>query len=267
MLPNLVRGMLVQRKDGHWDTTQSTVLSILSLVEFLKSTGELNFDYTAKVAVNAKSIISQKFIASQGLLKKEVETALADLPRGKEIDVQVGKEGTGKLYYDLVLSYFYTPDTIEPADEGIGIQREIEPLSKGASVYKVGQTYRITLTVTVPETRSIVAVESPLPAGLEPIDQSFATSSQSDEMMLSQVPTDSFMDGMLYPEWYFTHTELRDDRVFLFAPYLPAGVYRYQYLVRATTPGKFKQRPARAFEMYRPEVFGQTDGGWVDVRE
>jgi hypothetical protein len=32
--------------------------------------------------------------------------------------------------------------------------------------------------------------------------------------------------------WYVSHIELRDDRATLFAPYLPAGVYRYAYTVQ-----------------------------------
>jgi hypothetical protein len=35
--------------------------------------------------------------------------------------------------------------------------------------------------------------------------------------------------------WYVSHIELRDDRAALFAPYLPAGVYRYKYTVQLTT--------------------------------
>ena len=53
----------------------------------------------------------------------------------------------------------------------------------------------------------------------------------------------------------------------LFADYLPSGSYEYEYLIRATTPGKFHLRPAKAFEMYFPETFGQTDGGWFEVKE
>jgi alpha-2-macroglobulin len=67
--------------------------------------------------------------------------------------------------------------------------------------------------------------------------------------------------------WRFRHIEFRDDQVFLFADELPPGVYEYEYLVRATTPGKFHERPARVWEMYYPENFGQTHGGWMTIHE
>jgi len=37
-IPKIVRYLLSIRENGHWDTTQSTALSIFSMVEFLKST-------------------------------------------------------------------------------------------------------------------------------------------------------------------------------------------------------------------------------------
>ncbi|MEK7218347.1 MAG: hypothetical protein AAB728_02680, partial [Patescibacteria group bacterium] len=67
--------------------------------------------------------------------------------------------------------------------------------------------------------------------------------------------------------WHFTHREVRDDQLFLFADTLPAGVYQYRYLVRATVPGTFHERPARAYEMYFPETFGQTEGKMVTISE
>ena len=98
---------------------------------------------------------------------------------------------------------------------------------------------------------------------MEAVDFKLKTSQQdlSDEVNQN--------DGYWWrsPLRYFNHKEFRDDSVFLFADYLPAGVYEYEYLARATTPGKFKYRPTRVWEMYYPEIFGQTEGGWIEVKE
>ena len=59
---------------------------------------------------------------------------------------------------------------------------------------------------------------------------------------------------------------MRDDRAALFADYLPAGVYRYEYTVRLTVPGVFHALPAHAAESYFPEVFGRSAGGYFAVR-
>jgi uncharacterized protein YfaS (alpha-2-macroglobulin family) len=43
------------------------------------------------------------------------------------------------------------------------------------------------------------------------------------------------------------------------------GVYRHSYVARATTPGRFVVPPAKAEEMYAPEVFGRGSSDWVIV--
>ncbi len=57
--------------------------------------------------------------------------------------------------------------------------------------------------------------------------------------------------------WY-EHQQLRDDRTEAFTTFLPAGVYTYSYVARATTPGTFVVPPTRAEEMYAPETFGRA---------
>jgi uncharacterized protein YfaS (alpha-2-macroglobulin family) len=59
--------------------------------------------------------------------------------------------------------------------------------------------------------------------------------------------------------------ELRDDRLFLFAQDVPAGTYRYEYYIRATTAGTFSHLPAVASDLYFPENFGRTAGSLFTV--
>ena len=70
-----------------------------------------------------------------------------------------------------------------------------------------------------------------------------------------------------YQPTYFDNVEMRDDRMALFASYLPAGVYTYSYLARATTPGAYGVLPAHAYLSYFPDVFGRSDGGRFTVGE
>ena len=48
-------------------------------------------------------------------------------------------------------------------------------------------------------------------------------------------------------------------------PLLWDGVYEYSYTARATTPGHFVVPPAKAEEMYSPEVFGRSGSDVVVV--
>ncbi len=65
---------------------------------------------------------------------------------------------------------------------------------------------------------------------------------------------------------WWEHQNLRDDRAEAFASLLPAGVYTYTYVARATTPGLFIVPPPRAEEMYSPETFGRGGTDRVIVR-
>jgi uncharacterized protein YfaS (alpha-2-macroglobulin family) len=264
MVPKLVRYLLAVREQGHWDTTQSTVASLFALTEFLKDTGELDADYSASVKVDQEEVLSHDFNAENILTKEEVIKTFEELGEEKSSTVALSKDGEGRLYYDLSMDYFLTQDKIKQTDQGIGITREITPLDETEEEFHVQGTYKTKLTITVPETRHFVAISSPLPAGFEPIDFTLQTSQQhlKDEVNQSEEPY--YWWNRL---WYFNHKEFRDDQVFLFADYLPSGVYEYEYLTRATTAGKFRERPARAWEMYYPETFGQTDGDWLEIKE
>ncbi|MET0414238.1 MAG: hypothetical protein ABW217_23205 [Polyangiaceae bacterium] len=48
--------------------------------------------------------------------------------------------------------------------------------------------------------------------------------------------------------------------------HMPAGIYHYRYLARATARGVFVLPPTRAEEMYQPEVFGRTGARVVEIR-
>ena len=67
----------------------------------------------------------------------------------------------------------------------------------------------------------------------------------------------------LYP----SHVEAHDDRVFLYVDSLQPGVYTYEYYLRALVPGTFAHLPARAEELYFPEIFGRTSGSRITVTE
>ena len=64
---------------------------------------------------------------------------------------------------------------------------------------------------------------------------------------------------------YFDNVEMRDDRTLLYASYLPAGVYEYRYLARATTPGTYGVLPAQAQLTYLPDVWGRSDSAQFTV--
>jgi hypothetical protein len=124
---------------------------------------------------------------------------------------------------------------------------------------------RVRLRVVVPSRRYFVALDDPLPAGLEAVDLKLRTSAFS--ALAGQAGRRPSTAGRLYRRFPASHREKRDDRVVLLADRLPAGVYEYTYLARATTVGTFVVPPLEASEMYHPEVFGRSGTAIVQVRE
>ena len=110
-----------------------------------------------------------------------------------------------------------------------------------------------------------MAVTDPLPAGFEPLESWFATTARS----LQPATTDDAAESAWETWWQrggFDHVERHDDRVQLFATRLAEGRHQFTYIVRATTSGTFRTAPARAEEMYEPEVFGRTATAVITVQ-
>jgi uncharacterized protein YfaS (alpha-2-macroglobulin family) len=51
---------------------------------------------------------------------------------------------------------------------------------------------------------------------------------------------------------------LRHDAVRFYADYLPAGNYHLSYTAQAIAAGQFVSMPAKAEEMYDPDVYGKS---------
>jgi uncharacterized protein YfaS (alpha-2-macroglobulin family) len=130
----------------------------------------------------------------------------------------------------------------------------------------------VTLELAVSSTTDgrFIAIEAPLPAGLEAIDPNLATTARAPAG--ADGATEEALDGEFaddaWSSWEipgFDHVEMRDDRIVLYATYLPAGTHRTKVRCRATTPGMFILAPAHAERMYAPEIFATTAGGSFEV--
>jgi hypothetical protein len=187
---------------------------------------------------------------------------------------------TGNLYYAAYLTTFKPVAEVKALDRGIFVSRQYSLLSltalegedqgegrKAISTAKVGDFIEVKLTLVAPNDLHYVLVEDPFPAGTEGVDSSLATTSlvgQSPDAGLTQVEGEA---GRGYGWWYFSHSELRDEKAVLFATYLPRGTYEYTYTLRASVPGEYRVIPTHVEQMYFPEVFGRSDGGLFRIME
>ena len=272
LIPNVVRWLMAVRQDGRWESTQETAWSIMALTDYMVASGELKADYSYKVLLNGQDWTEGTVDSTNVAEPKVVIKAMADLLRDEMNQVSISRlpttaaqTGEGKLYYSMYLKYYLPVPEVKAFNRGIMVARQYELEDKPGKWIdraKVGDVVRVKLTIVAPNDLHHVVVEDPLPAGCEALDQSLRTTS-----IVGQQPELTRVDDTrdYWGWWWFSHTEIRDEKVVLFATYLPKGTYQYSYLMRAGLPGEFRVIPSTAYEMYFPEVFGRGDGGLFKV--
>ena len=193
---------------------------------------------------------------------------------GTTMPLTFTREGAGTLYYAARLRY--AADTLhqQGLDSGFQVERRYEPFVEqgtrpAATSYAAGDLVRVTLTFRLTKERRFVAVTDPLPAGFEAVESWFQTTARGPGRAQDRQVNDGG-DASDWRAWWrhsgFDRVERHDDRIQLFATRLGDGLHEFSYIVRATTAGTFRTAPARAEEMYAPEVFGRTATTIIDVK-
>ncbi len=278
LLPNAVRWLMDARREGYWESTQTTAWSLLGLVAYMRASGEMAGDFSYTVYLDgqvwAEGDVSPEHIAESRRLQVEIARLLtgeAASSAGHRLVIERhepegGQSGKGVLYYTAHLRLYQPAEQVQALDRGILIARQYTTLEgEYTDTAQVGDVIKVKLTLIAPTDLYYVIVEDPLPAGCEGVDLSLKTTSVVGERPeLHNVTAEDeyrWMRWYGWGWWWFSHSEMRDEKVVLFARYLPRGTYEYTYLIRAGVPGEFQVLPATASQMYFPEVFGRSDGG------
>ncbi|MCB8953589.1 MAG: hypothetical protein H6650_16410 [Ardenticatenales bacterium] len=268
LIPKVVNGLLAHRESGRWDNTQENVFVLLALDHYFNTFEAETPDFVAQMW------LGDQYVGAHAYAGRTTERHETDVPMralagiGGTPDLVVSKEGTGRLYYRLGLTYAPTDLTLEPLDMGFTVLRTYEAVDDPADVtqdgdgvwhIRPGARVRVRITMVASNRRYHVALVDRMPAGLEIINPDLAVSS---------VPPNENARPTPYWWWWgpwYEHQNLRDDRAEAFTSLLWDGVYEYSYVARATTPGTFVVPPAKAEEMYAPEVFGRSGSDRVVV--
>lgn len=274
LIPKLVNGLLAHRTRGRWENTQENVFILLTLDRYFNTYETQTPDFVARIWLGNTYAGSNEF---RGRTTDIYETlipmnyVLSETHAGGGTqDLILSKNGPGRLYYRLGLQYAPTDLNLAPLDMGFVVQRRYESLDDPEDVYqdddgvwhiKAGARVQVKITMMANNRRYHVALVDPLPAGLEIINPALAVSEN-----IPQDPANpDYRLGWWWGTWY-EHQNMRDDRAEAFTSLLWDGVYEYTYTARATTPGTFIVPPAKAEEMYSPDVFGRSASDWVIVK-
>jgi uncharacterized protein YfaS (alpha-2-macroglobulin family) len=172
--------------------------------------------------------------------------------------LKVSNSGAGSV--QAVVSVSGSPLNPEPAAErGFKIERGFYTLDgkpADISTVKQNQRFAVVLKITEPQPQfGRVIVADYLPAGFE-IDNPHLVSS-------GDTGTLAWITDAATP----VHSEFRDDRftaAFERKKDFPP-VFTVAYVVRAVSPGRYVLPQARVEDMYRPDRFGRTPTGTVEI--
>ncbi len=254
----------------HWENTQENVFCLNGLVDYRRAYERQPPDMTLQVFFDAGEMGRTRF---QDLRDDPVvfEKPVGVGDPGRRMDITLKRAGQGRLYYNTRLAY--APQTLrtDGINAGIEIHREYSlerdgrwEILQNPMHLNRGDLVRVDIFVSLAAARNFVAVDDPVPGGLEPVNRDLATASTVDADQGTFRPADGSWwfrhgDWSSYgvSRWSFYHRELRHTAARFYSEYLPAGNYHLSYVAQAVAPGDFVALPVRAEEMYDPDVFGQ----------
>jgi len=262
LIPKIVTGLLAHRKAGRWLNTQENTFALLALDTYFQTFEKVTPDFVARVWLG-NDYAGELAFKGRSTSYFQIDIPMADVATHDKQDLTIQKDGKGRLYYRVGMTYAPASLKLEPADYGFVVQRRYEGVDAPTDVVraadgtwhiKAGARVRVKLTMVNENRRYHVALVDPLPAGLETMNPALAVTGP-----IPADPNEQKARGAYwwwYGPWY-DHQNMRDERVEAFAQLLWEGVHEYAYVARATTPGNFVVPPPKAEEMYMPETFGR----------
>jgi len=185
----------------------------------------------------------------------------------------VANTGTAPLYVTHVCSGVPAQPRTTPVSEGMTLSRTLSA-ADGTAVepdapVAHGASYLVDLTITLPKSRENVILSDTLPAGLEianpRLDKNALAKMGKEQKVQADDQSgengdDSEEDAPppkakgVEPQYL----EARDDRLVVSFESLKEGTHHFYYVVRAVTPGTFRQPALQGECMYNPEIRAVT---------
>jgi uncharacterized protein YfaS (alpha-2-macroglobulin family) len=270
LLADAARYLMASRQaNGSWPSSYSAAWSILALNQVMRATGELGGNFTFSATLNGVKLASGQAGGSDQPTSVAASAPLAGLRPDYPNALLIGRTaGAGRLYYTAGLEVSQPVGSVTPLSQGITISRSYYPPDcpqddcAPLQSAQTGQKVVARLALTLPQDAYHLVVEDYLPAGAEVLDTSLKTSQLGGENAPNTQavydPHRPFQAGWGW--WYFHIPQIFDDHIAWAADYLPAGSYELTYTLTALQSGEFGVLPARAWQVYFPEVQGNSAG-------
>ncbi|MGI8897267.1 MAG: alpha-2-macroglobulin family protein, partial [Pyrinomonadaceae bacterium] len=279
--------LIRNRRGAQWSNTRDTAIVVLTMNDYLRTSGELQPVLGYELLVNGNPIATKQITADDALSAPSKFEISRELIRDGANEITIRrKNGTGPIYFSAQAKFFSLKEPLTPAGNEIFVRRqyfklvnhptllkgfvsERIPLNDGDTV-KSGERVEVVLTIEGKNNYEYLLFEDLKPGGLEAVQirsgenlyvrevKSGALNGKNAALMDYK----SASDFTGRQRWVYQ--ELRDRKVALFIDKLPEGVWQVSYEMRAESPGAFHALPVLGHAMYVPEV--RTNGAETRVR-
>jgi alpha-2-macroglobulin len=290
--------LIKNRRGAQWSNTRDTAITVLTLNEYLRQSGELAPDLEYDLSVNGQLIATRSLTGEDALgAPSQFEIDRQYLRDGvNEIHI-TRKRGNGPIYFAASARFFSLEEPITPAGNEIFVRREYfklvgkptllkghvydrQPLGDG-EVVTTGDRVEAVITIEAKNNYEYLLFEDLKPAGLEAVQIRSGQSLFARELKSGAVirkfadggstqgadvergaPHAGDADHTGRTQWVYQ--ELRDRKVAMFIDKLPEGVWEIRYDMRAEVPGTFHALPVIGHAMYVPEI--RCNGSEVRIK-
>ena len=250
LIKKSVRFLSTQRKGNKWNSTKDTAAVLMTLIDYLKYTGEIHTDFTTDLILNGKNLESLSFNREDVGREGKQVICREELNRG-ENSIRFKLHGQGTLYYSIYSTYYTEEEAIKGSDGGFNITRRYF-ISDSTGTPCMLDDYpfininlydaiRVTLTIKGKAEYEYVMIEDPKPAGCE--------------ILKNKGCFYRWGDG----NYDVMEFEVRDDRSAFFFPAWYSDPCEITYFMKLETMGTFHVMPARVSLMYNPDINGISD--------
>ncbi|MEZ4449332.1 MAG: alpha-2-macroglobulin family protein [Nannocystaceae bacterium] len=259
VIEKLARGLLERRRGGVWRNTQENAYALVALAEYARAREPAPPAIDARAWVADGNVLDVR-VEGRGAPPRVASVDMAELLRlGRRgpvtFPVTVERRGEGRLYYRLAAEWAPSARDLPAIARGLTVTRRLRgargPIDGAATV---GEPLALDITLESDARVRYVAVDVPLPAGLEAVSRTLGKGRGASVLGDGQRAS------------WVSHEEQRPDRVVLYADDLGPGVRTHTIDLRATARGRFQFPPTEAEAMYMPEVYGRSAGGGLEVR-
>ncbi len=260
LVPRMVHWLSTVRQGNYWASTKQTAMVVFALVDYLALTGDLDPDMTLSLSLNGDRVFSQRVTKETWQKFDGMRKFSASQLNAGDNEIVIERTGNGAPVYSIFLRYFAEAEDLQPSQGGIQVERTysrvlheggkrvLQRIESGETVAS-GEEIEVALHVSADRDYEWLMLEDPLPSGFEPIREHWGHY------------------GWGRWSYWYSRKEFRDEKVSIAMTTLGRGRHVANYVMRAETPGDFHVLPTAVFNMYHPEIGGNSGEFRIKVKD